>query len=1012
MRKSKKAYAISLLLGAFLALVGCGAKQAQNSSTTQNAPVAVHGFEVAETMQVEAGSYVSITYPIVLDEFGNVLDVYCEVTDINGNYVPLTTGKFIATAGTGYTITYVVYTSDKVVHKKNTFVQVQNSLDLYVDGQFVYDVGERVEIEPICIWDDAEYTISYIYGENQPQTVEDNQILLDSVGVYTISIQAKKDNQVLSCSYEVVAQAPITEGEIETIHENWGTVRELSNYGTHGWKAVSTENLYSKKGAPITNRFGEQDYLLSQKVASAQTYSEIWINARSSLQELQALADEGYKYVSVWVYLDAEYEHSVRRITDKERSYYSTLTNKAKPNEWVEFRIELDNTTSRDFLGTYNFFKQQFVQFLEIDNSVKENMTVYIDDIYAVKEIEIELVQNPVTEYLVDGNSVDISTLFVQPNDGEYKYSLSYRGETFHAPKEYAFTKNGEYILKALTNKPNESGLQSIKLTVNDLVGYSGNTFNLLPYNQGEDSKQVDSQSLGSLTYQNQALVAKGYTITEKGEYLCNGGTFTAKTNAYYEIEIVAEYTINNLPCVSYKNVTVDFYCAEKGYEWNSVEDMSLGEYNSFIDRAGTGDDNKWYDITKTTVTGRTGTYLQFSPKDSYPARYKNGFAVMPKHSKAYYQNLQGKNYVLKFDYMFEFMDENTEWKYACYNGTTNGFSEIVYADTWYTVELDLQTVVENWKYITGRIAEDQRLVSLLSLHNGSLPYTVYLGNIRIEQKVANLADLTTKLIDTKNSTSFDVYNYISAEHKAQLQKYSNPISFELVDSNGNTVTLTGSTVLKSQIQNRVYTLYGYIDGTKAYQTELDFYDSTQGIVWNTLDLLNTTSEWRSSQGNAGTSEDNRYYSFSVGEISGKTGRYAKWERNQVNGWSGGYAQGFTLLPLHSKAYYTQYQGQGYTVSFSINYTLVDATNDTFSKYGKDNTGKAYTWAWGDTWYTVSYGLDSLITNYDTITGKGSRDGVSASLFCLTGGNTASNSSYNPLSFNVYMSEMTIAKNA
>ena len=135
MRKSKKAYAISLLLGAFLALVGCGAKQAQNSSTTQNAPVAVHGFEVAETMQVEAGSYVSITYPIVLDEFGNVLDVYCEVTDINGNYVPLTTGKFIATAGTGYTITYVVYTSDKVVHKKNTFVQVQNSLDLYVDGQ-------------------------------------------------------------------------------------------------------------------------------------------------------------------------------------------------------------------------------------------------------------------------------------------------------------------------------------------------------------------------------------------------------------------------------------------------------------------------------------------------------------------------------------------------------------------------------------------------------------------------------------------------------------------------------------------------------------------------------------------------------------------------------------------------------------------------------------------------------------------------------------------------------------
>lgn len=1006
MKKRNKIYAISLLAGAFLALVGCGTQQ-MPSSTPQ--PIMVQGFDVAERLQVEAGSYVTISYPIVLDDAGNVLDVYCEVTDVDGNYVPLTTGKFMATAGTGYTITYAVYTADKVVHKKNTFVQVYNSLDLYVDGQSVYEVGDVVEIAPVCIWSNAEYTMQYVYGEDESKEVENNRLVLDKAGLYTVSVEAKKGEQTLTCTYEVYAQAPITEGELEVVHADWGAVRALSNYGTHGWKAVSTENLRSKKGMPITNRFGESDYLLSQKVASAQTYCDVWLNARTSLEDLQALADEGYKYVSVWVYLDAEYEHSVRRITDRERSYYSTLSNKAKPNEWVEFRLDLVSTGTRDFLDTYNFFKQQYVQFLEIDNSVKENMTVYVDDIYAVKEVEIATVANPVTDYVVNGNSVDVSALFMQPEQGGYKYSLTYRGETFYVPTEYVFTKNGEYVLTALSAKNNESGSQSIKLKIDDAVGYTGKLFNLLNYNKGETSKEVVCGDLGSLTYKDQPLTAKGYTVTEKGEYLCDGGTFTAKTDSYYEIEIVAEYNINGTPCVSYKDVTVDFYCAEKGYEWNTVEEMTAGEYNSFIDRAGTGDDNKWYTATKTTVAGKTGTYLQWAPKDSYPARYKNGFAVLPLHSKAYYQALQDNNYVLKFDYCFTFDGANSDWKYACYNGQTTGFSEIVYEDTWYTVEIEFKTLIDNWKYVTGLVAEDQRLVSLVSLHNGSLPYTFYMGNIRIEQKIANVADLTTKLIDTKDVVSFDVTSYISAENKERLQGYGRPVSYQLVDANGAVVQLSDTTVLKTQIENRVYTLYGYIDGTKAYQGELDFYDSSKGVVWNTLDLVNTMSEWRSSQGNAGTGEDNKYYSFSVGEIDGKQGKYAKWTRNQNGGWNGGYVQSFCILPLHSKAYYAQYEGQGYTVSFSVNYKLVEE-GDTFSKYAADNTGKAYTWACGDTWYTMSYSLDSLVTNYGMIMGTGSRDNVTSSLFCLKGGNTASNAAYNSLPFNVYMSEMTIVK--
>ena len=116
-------------------------------------------------------------------------------------------------------------------------------------------------------------------------------------------------------------------------------------------------------------------------------------------------------------------------------------------------------------------------------------------------------------------------------------------------------------------------------------------------------------------------------------------------------------------------------------------------------------------------------------------------------------------------------------------------------------------------------------------------------------------------------------------------------------------------------------------------------------------------------------------------------------------------------MPVHSKAYYAQYEGQGYKVSFSVSYKPIDETVDQFSKYAVDNAGKAYTFAWGN-WYTISYSLDSLITNYDNITAEketNKRADRPASLFRLSGNNLGT-TNYNTLQFNVYMSEMTIAK--
>ena len=119
-------------------------------------PEQVFGFDVEEKITVDSGTNLLVDIPIVTDKNGNPLDVIYEVTTATGGVVGVTANRFFAVDGTGYIITYAVLTSDNIVHKKSTIVEVRGASDLYAEYEVMTDLGKEVEIKPISNFTNPE----------------------------------------------------------------------------------------------------------------------------------------------------------------------------------------------------------------------------------------------------------------------------------------------------------------------------------------------------------------------------------------------------------------------------------------------------------------------------------------------------------------------------------------------------------------------------------------------------------------------------------------------------------------------------------------------------------------------------------------------------------------------------------------------------------------------------------------------------------------------------------------
>ena len=555
----------------------------------------------------------------------------------------------------------------------------------------------------------------------------------------------------------------------------------------------------------------------------------------------------------------------------------------------------------------------------------------------------------------------------------------------------------------------------------------------------------TQKQKVDEIYVQKVQDVASAYTVNY---YLQNpDGTYTVKETVNETLTVNAEVTLQNKYYQDYHlakggattfkvlandKTVIDFYY-DRGAVWNTVANVTdfTTQTASHVDSAGTGETNSLYNVSKETVDGK-GEFIKWTLKENKnnATGWRYGFNVLPAYDKAYYELYQGKNYQLVFDFMYDADDAYTGTKTAYYNNKKDiPCLDSIKTDTWYTAMQPLDTLIANWDslHIVGYIASGRPVVELASLitlktKNTNVAFNMYIGNFRIvPPAVTPVEDTTVNLVDVVSSdlvkeNKLTLTDLISDENKTALQsnlEHKDCLTYTLTDSTGAVTAVEDGVVDVSKITLRYYTFTLKYNGTVIYTGYVDLYNSTEGVVWNTLDLVNTASEWRSYQGSAGSGEDNKYYSFSVGTVEGKTGNYARWTDNSGSG--GYYNQGFALLPIHSLSYYKLFDGQGYTVSFSASYILTDeyTGEGDFKKYCNwNNDPTERTWISG-IWYDVSYSLDNLIANYASLTqAKGTggyRDIVNASIFAIMS-DVLNGDDYRGLKFNVYMSEMTIAK--
>ena len=639
MRKKSAITLLSVLcgVGALLGASACGGTEAPSMS--------VNGFEILETLEVSVGATVELEQPIVTDETGKLLDCWTYVTDGDGNYVSATSGLFSADDVDGYTITYVVRASDNTTYEKKTVVTVKGTASggaLDVDYEQFVTVGETVDI-------DASYTnenATFTYEVKKASTgaavdAADGSFTPTETGVYEVVVSVSGVDA--SYKYNVFAQNPMQEGEVEVFDEAWAEKETFVGGKRQDWNVVSSEDC------GLLDPYGNETTFATY--STERSYIPLFINIRESKDYYEGLKADGYEYVSMWIYMQSKTPHITISDRDPNGGFYRKEGPTLYPGEWTEFRLDLVTgvtTWYRSFTQCYEYYQNQNHFYMQVDNSYEYNyvgkegtagyqywgggdsITFYFTDIFAVKPVTITaLTQTEQTAKT--GDSVDLSTSFSA--DFDLTYALSYRGELRETTSQHTFTANGAYEVVATPASFNLRGSASVPFEVTDEFSLQGDP--VIKERTG-DSVSVALNDLNAQFGEVNGVTPEisDTKVYFKGEEIAvKDGEFSATKDGSYTVEVRGMYEMNGVSCVSYHTVPVDVFSAATKY---AVIDT---EYMRNI-RAWDWDNTSTAAVCEeATVGGRTGEYIKLTAKGQSLTFY-----AKPMYSKAYYEALSVQN--------------------------------------------------------------------------------------------------------------------------------------------------------------------------------------------------------------------------------------------------------------------------------------------------------------------------------------------------------------------------------
>lgn len=666
----------------------------------------LYGFSPRAEISVEKGDYVQIEKMYIFDSEDNYYDAKFKVVDSENKQVETSGNGFFAVELGEYKIVYTVI-SVQDVYTKETVVKVSLSGTNYTIDVYVPEtVRENEPCEIIIGEKDQElydFTITAkIDGEEE--SVENQTFTPSKSGVYTVEVKAQSLEETVVQTYTVKVLPALLEGVVETFDEYWSNKRGA-------WEITTTDETGLK------DRFGnDADYV---SATTNEQWLKFYVTPTYEKKYYEDLAEQGYEYVSVWVYLDSALPHLVQQFNGY--SNYYAKSNKVVPKTWTEIRITLQDDPKYDFNGSFlngfNYFTSGMQNLLTIDNSDQYNganggrekdeqgnyipYTIYIDDIYAVKKGEQIQLNDAVEPSVGLGGTFDLTDLVASEDAEQLAYTVEYRGESELAEEGvYQFLKAGDYKIKVeyASKTPNRYGSTTFDFTV--VSPYTADYTALIKEKNG-DSVDVTLSELGFKLKDSEGAsvetISLAYTAKKNGvDAIVTGETLTAESVGCYDITVEANFLLSGKVCTTFIDVPLDVWDEEHKYDifaFDGTSDYFADSY--YMNKT-------WEKVPATSLfdgyEGQSGNVV----KVAMPSQQRGFFTAKPTYSKNYYeQMLQNDESVLNFGTLFvtfSYMIEDnagTATRNAwVFNSKTT--SKITCGE-WYTVKLTLEDFINNY---------------------------------------------------------------------------------------------------------------------------------------------------------------------------------------------------------------------------------------------------------------------------------------------------------------------------
>ena len=508
--------------------------------------VTVIGFDSLSNVYVPTGSKVVITKPNPVNQYGEPLNVYFDVTNSLGGFVPVTTsGKesyFMAT-DTSYQITYGVYTENKTAVIKTTNVTVVGSDEIRVTYDDVVTVGDTISLNASCELQNCKISYSVVKSANTDVPLNGDSFIADTAGEYTVTVTASSQAYGLTSrrTYKVFAIPKKTEGQIEKFDSTWEDYRNFLEFGTDGWKITSSNSV------GVKDKNDNDGYFAQYSAKSSENLVKYYINPAFIVSEYKNLSSKGYESVVFYVYIKGNTPKKAWICQDViDKSTFNNDLGLLLPNTWNRVEIPLveteDNRLERSFISGCNIWLNKLNGFLCVDNSSKETFDILISDVFAVKKQTILVNPEAKNEYML-GDVVDLSNFIVKEKGLNYEYYLKNESTLLSEEKTSSdkinLTESGKYVLTAKVVSSNVEASVEIPFNVDDGLSLDKDNATFLL-----TTSNVDLLDLGAVIRLDGTALNCKYTVLDSDGVAVSVNGSIAKISRFgvYKVYVTAEY--------------------------------------------------------------------------------------------------------------------------------------------------------------------------------------------------------------------------------------------------------------------------------------------------------------------------------------------------------------------------------------------------------------------------------------------------------------------------------------